>query len=164
MLSELEETMNTDRKKLTLEYLNAVGNRDYAKLEQMFAPDLQFRGPTLTRSSAVEVCAALKRLSAIHVKNDVKRVFVDGDEVCAIYDFVTDTASGALPSLAPGRHETSIATSLNASHAASRERPSLRITCSSRGSFGPMTLEPARRARSSSPSRTQTLDADRRWS
>jgi len=91
--------MNTDRKSLTLEYLNAVGNRDYGKLERMLVPDLRFRGPANTRSSAADFIGALKRLSAIHVRNDVKRVFVDGDEVCVIYDFVTDTQSGALSTI-----------------------------------------------------------------
>ena len=42
---------------------------------------------------------ALKRLGAIHLRNDVKRVFVDGDEVCVIYDFVTDTPAGAVPTI-----------------------------------------------------------------
>jgi hypothetical protein len=91
--------MNTDRKSLTLEYLNAVGNRDYGKIEQLLASDLRFRGPAITRSSSADFIGALKRLSAIHVRNDVKRVFVDGDEVCVIYDFVTDTQSGALSTI-----------------------------------------------------------------
>jgi hypothetical protein len=89
----------TDRKTLTLEYLNAVANRQYPKLEALLAPDLQFRGPSLTRTSAEDYLGALKRLGAIHVRNDVKRVFVDGDEVCVIYDFVTDTPAGALPTI-----------------------------------------------------------------
>ncbi|HXU00692.1 MAG TPA: nuclear transport factor 2 family protein [Polyangia bacterium] len=89
----------TERKKLALEYLNAVANRQYDKLEGMLAPDLQVRGPATTRTSAADFLGALKRLGAIHVRNDIKRVFVDGDEVCAIYDFVTDTAVGALPAI-----------------------------------------------------------------
>lgn len=91
--------MNPDRKSLTLEYLNAVSARDYGKIEHLLAPDLRFRGPSMTRSSSADYVGALKRLSAIHVRNDVKRVFVDGDEVCVIYDFVTDTASGALSTI-----------------------------------------------------------------
>jgi SnoaL-like domain len=83
--------MTTDRKTLALAYLEAVAAQDYGKLEQLFAPDLQFHGPAMSRSTAAEFIAALKRLAAIHVRNDVKRVFVDGDELCVIYDFVTDT-------------------------------------------------------------------------
>ena len=91
--------MSKDRKTLTLEYLNAVGKQQYDRLEAMLAPDLLFKGPSMTRTSAAEFLGALKRLGAIHVRNDVKRVFVDGDEACVIYDFVTDTQAGALPTI-----------------------------------------------------------------
>jgi hypothetical protein len=91
--------MSTNRKTLALEYLNAVGKQQYERIEALLAPDLQFRGPSMTRASAAEFLAALKRLGAIHVRNEVKRVFVDGDEVCVIYDFVTDTPAGALPTV-----------------------------------------------------------------
>jgi hypothetical protein len=91
--------MSTDRKTLALTYLNAVGKQQYSKVEALLAPDLQFRGPSMTRTSAEEFLGALKRLAAIHVRNDVKRVFADGDEICVIYDFVTDTAAGALPTI-----------------------------------------------------------------
>ena len=91
--------MSKDRKALTLEYLNAVGQQQYDRLEAMLAPDVLFKGPSMTRTSAGELLGALKRLGAIHVRNDVKRVFVDGDEACVIYDFVTDTQAGALPTI-----------------------------------------------------------------
>jgi len=91
--------MSQDRKTLTLSYLAAVAKHQYDKVEDFLAPDLRFRGPAMTRASAAEFLAALKRLAAIHVRNDVKHVFVDGDHVCVIYDFVTDTAAGALPAV-----------------------------------------------------------------
>ena len=91
--------MSTDRKKLALAYLEAVARQQYDKVDGFLAPDLRFRGPAMTRTSAGEFLAALKRLAAIHVRNDVKRVFVDGDHVCVIYDFVTDTSAGALPAV-----------------------------------------------------------------
>jgi hypothetical protein len=52
----------------------------------------------MTISGAREVLASFRRIGAIHVRNDVKRVFVDGDEACAIYDFVTDTV-GVVPTI-----------------------------------------------------------------
>ena len=91
--------MSTDRKTVTLGYLEAVGQQQYDKVAGFLAPDLRFRGPAMTRTSAGEFLAALKRLAAIHVRNDVKRVFVEGDQVCVIYDFVTDTEAGALPAV-----------------------------------------------------------------
>lgn len=91
--------MSTDRKTLALEYLNAVGNQQYERIEALLAPDVKFRGPMMTRTSAAELVGALKRLGAIHVRNEVRRIFADGDEVCVIYDFVTDTPAGALPTI-----------------------------------------------------------------
>ena len=92
-------TTITDHKARALAYLEAVGKQQYDKLEQLLAPDLRFKGPAMTRASAQDFIGALKRLAAIHLRNEVKRVFVDGDDVCVIYDFVTDTTAGALPTI-----------------------------------------------------------------
>ena len=91
--------MSTDRKALALAYLDAVAKQEYDKVEALLVPNLYFKGPVMTRTSAQEFVGALKRLAAIHVRNDVKRIFVDGDDVCVIYDFVTDTPAGALPAI-----------------------------------------------------------------
>ncbi len=91
--------MDMDRKTLALAYLDAVAKQEFNRVEELLAADLRFRGPAMTRSSAQDFIAALKRLGAIHVRNDVKRVFVDGDDVCVIYDFVTDTTAGAFPTI-----------------------------------------------------------------
>jgi hypothetical protein len=91
--------MTKDRKTLALTYLEAVGKQQYATLEGLLAEDLRFKGPSMSRDSARDFIGALKRLGAIHLRNDVKRVFVDGDDVCVIYDFVTDTTAGALPTV-----------------------------------------------------------------
>jgi ketosteroid isomerase-like protein len=82
----------------TRAYLAAVANKDLAQVEALLAPDITFVGPAMTLSGAHDVLAALRRIIAIHVRNDVKRVFVDGDEVCVIYDFVTDTV-GVVPTI-----------------------------------------------------------------
>lgn len=91
--------MSTDRKKLALAYLDAVSRQQYDELEELLVPDLRFKGPAMTRTSAQEFIGALKRLAAIHLRTEVQRVFVDGDDVCVIYDFVTDTTAGALPAI-----------------------------------------------------------------
>jgi hypothetical protein len=89
--------MENNLEALALSYLDAVGKKDYKAVEELLTPDLQFVGPVTTRSSARDYIGALVRLGAIHVRNEPRRVFVDGDEVCVIYDFVTDTAAGAVP-------------------------------------------------------------------
>jgi hypothetical protein len=42
---------------------------------------------------------AFERLDPIILRNDVRKVFVDGDEAIVIYDFVTDTPAGAVVSV-----------------------------------------------------------------
>src|SRR5262245_9907607 len=91
--------MDNDLKRLALAYLDAVGNKDFETVERLLAPDLKFTGPSTTRSTARDFIAALTRLGAIHVRNEPTRVFVDGNDVCVIYDFVTDTPAGALPTI-----------------------------------------------------------------
>ena len=88
---------NTDRKAIALAYLDAVAKQQYDRLETLLAPDLLFKGPALTRTTAADYIGALKRLGVIHRRSDVRRVFAEGDEACLIYDFVTDTAAGAVP-------------------------------------------------------------------
>lgn len=89
--------MSGDPKTLALDYFQAFAARDFPRLGALLAEDLEFVGPTMTRSRSADYLAALRRLTAIHVRNDVRRVFVDGQEVCIVYDFVTDTAMGSLP-------------------------------------------------------------------
>jgi len=88
-----------DRKASALAYLDAVAKQQFDRLETLLAPDLLFKGPALTRTTAEDYIGALKRLGVIHLRSDVRRVFVDGDEACLIYDFVTDTAAGAVPTI-----------------------------------------------------------------
>jgi len=81
------------------EYVEAVGDKELGKIEALLAPDVEFTGPAMTLSSAAEVLTALRRIGAILVRNEIRRVFVDGNEACVIYDFVTDTAMGTVPTV-----------------------------------------------------------------
>ena len=91
--------MAQNAKALALEYMDAINQQRFDMLEALLAPELTFFSPSTTRSTAREFLAGVKRLTAIHVRNEVKRVFAEGDEVCVIYDFVTDTPAGALPAI-----------------------------------------------------------------
>lgn len=79
-------------------YLEAVGNKDLSTVKSLLSPDLTFVGPVMNLRGEAEVVESFRRISAIHVRNEVKRIFVDGDEVCVIYDFVTDTV-GSVPTI-----------------------------------------------------------------
>jgi hypothetical protein len=88
--------MSPSHEKLALAYLDAVAKKDMDRVASIVAPDIRFISPVTTTEGARDLLAAFRRISLIHVRSDIKRVFSDGDEVCVIYDFVTDTA-GALP-------------------------------------------------------------------
>jgi hypothetical protein len=89
----------TDCMRLALEYLSAVEREDFHRIKELLAPKLAFRGPSSAFCTSEEFISGLERLTAVHVRNDIKRVFADGDEACLIYDFVTDTSAGALPTV-----------------------------------------------------------------
>src|SRR5882757_11101335 len=84
-------------KELAKAYIDAAGKSQYDQLPQLFHPELEFRGPYVTLHSADDYIAALRRIGAVRLRHDVRKIFVDGDEVCVIYDFVTNTAAGAVP-------------------------------------------------------------------
>src|SRR5258705_10555681 len=83
---------------IALAYLDGVGKKELARLEALVAPEIRFVGPATTIEGVADLLAAFRRIGAVHVRNDIKRLWSDGNEVCVIYDFVTDTA-GALPAI-----------------------------------------------------------------
>jgi hypothetical protein len=90
--------MKTNNEAIALAYLDAVAKKELDRVAALVAPDVKFVGPAMSFTGAPDLLAAFRRIGAIHVRSDVRRVFSDGDEVCVIYDFVTDTA-GALPTI-----------------------------------------------------------------
>jgi ketosteroid isomerase-like protein len=89
--------MTHDPKRIALAYIDACGRKDLDAVAPLLAPDLVFTGVANTVTGATPYLAVLRRLGPIWVRSDVKKVFVDGDEVCVIYDFVTDSAAGSVP-------------------------------------------------------------------
>jgi hypothetical protein len=77
-------------------YIDLVGAHKLAPLEDLFADNLVAKTSGATFSKA-EWIVALRRLLPVVVRNDIRHVFVDGDDACVIYDFVTDTEAGAVP-------------------------------------------------------------------
>jgi hypothetical protein len=66
---------------------------------RLLHPDVEFTTPRENIQGAQEYISALPRLGPILLRNEMKKSFVDGNEVCIIYDFLTDTAVGAVPSV-----------------------------------------------------------------
>lgn len=86
-----------DAKRIALTYLDACARHDLDTVARLLADDLQFTGPATTVTGAAPYLAILRRLSHAWVRSEVKKVFTDGNEVCVIYDFVTDTPAGSVP-------------------------------------------------------------------
>ncbi len=81
-------------------YIQAVGDKRFDRLPAMLDPEADFDGPGLKPAHGAEAfMAGLQRLGPILLRNDIKHIVVDGDEVCVIYDFVTDTPAGRVASV-----------------------------------------------------------------
>ena len=75
-------------------YKEAVGKGDFAAARQLLRDDLAFQGPLDSFHKADDYIASIKKLAGIIQRIDVKKVFVDGQDVCVLYDMVTNTPAG----------------------------------------------------------------------
>jgi hypothetical protein len=75
-------------------FKQALGKGDVAAARKLLHDDLSFRGPIDTFDKPEPYLEALKALHPIVQRIDVKKIFVDGDDVCTLYDMVTNTAAG----------------------------------------------------------------------
>lgn len=77
-------------------YIEAVGDHDLETVAGLLSDGVvaEFAGQELDRQHWL---AGLKRLLPALVRNDIREVFADGSRACVVYDFVTDTAAGAVP-------------------------------------------------------------------
>jgi limonene-1,2-epoxide hydrolase len=56
-----------------------------------------FNGPLGETHGVDEYVAGIRRLAEIVDRVDPHQVITDGDEVCVIYDLVTNTGAGSIP-------------------------------------------------------------------
>ena len=85
--------------KLVTEYINAVGEHRLEALPAMLDPEAEFTVGDTTLRGAEAFIGGFKRLDPIIKRNEIRKVFVDGDEACVIYDFVTETPAGPVLSV-----------------------------------------------------------------
>lgn len=93
---EMIEPGKSGREALVRRYIEAEGKLDWAMIEALLGEDLRFRGGGKEIGKA-SYLGILKRLGLVWNGNRVKRIFVDGNEACALYDFLSDTPTGAVP-------------------------------------------------------------------
>jgi hypothetical protein len=84
---------------LVTSYVKAVGERRLEALPAMLEPDAEFTVGDTTLRGVEAFIGGFERLVPIIERNDIRKVFVDGDEACVIYDFVTNTRVGPVVSV-----------------------------------------------------------------
>ena len=91
--------MTSDTRELVTAYITAVGENRLEALPAMLDPDAVFIVGDTTLRGAEAFVGGFRRLTPIILRNKIRKLFVDGDEACVIYDFVTDTPAGAVVSV-----------------------------------------------------------------
>jgi ketosteroid isomerase-like protein len=71
------------------EFFEAWTGKDFQRARGLLHDDLRFEGPIDTFDDADSYVASLQQLSNIVTGADRQKVFVDGDDVCVIYDLHT---------------------------------------------------------------------------
>ena len=75
-------------------FMRAMERSEFAVARKYLADDLSFQGPIETFSAPEPYLESLKRLHHIIERVNVKRMFADGEDVCLLYDMVTNTPAG----------------------------------------------------------------------
>ena len=71
------------------DFFGAWTTKDFSRARELLHDDVSFTGPIDTFSDADSYIASLRQLSGIITGVDKHKVFVDGDDVCVIYDLKT---------------------------------------------------------------------------
>jgi ketosteroid isomerase-like protein len=71
------------------EFFDAWTGKDFDRARALVHDDLSFEGPIDRFSDADTYFASLRQLGQIVTGADKHKVFVDGDDVCVIYDLKT---------------------------------------------------------------------------
>jgi ketosteroid isomerase-like protein len=77
--------------------LTAWTSGDFEAARALLADDVTFVGPLAHTEGADAYVEGVRGMAKMIKVADQKRVIEDGDDVCIIYDLVTDTPAGAIP-------------------------------------------------------------------
>ena len=91
--------MATDARELLTSYIRAVGERRLEALPPLLDSDAEFTLGDNTVRGRDAFVGAFRRLLPIIDHNEIRHLFVDGDEACVVYDFVTNTPVGPVLSV-----------------------------------------------------------------
>jgi ketosteroid isomerase-like protein len=79
----------TDAARLAEDFFAAWTGKDFSRARALLHDDLSFQGPIDSFDDADAYVRAIEGLSQIVTGADKRKVFVDGDDVCVIYDLKT---------------------------------------------------------------------------
>jgi hypothetical protein len=70
-------------------FFDAWTGKDFVRARSLLHDDVSFEGPIDTFRDADSYVASLRQLTGIVTGAEKRKVFVDGDDVCVIYDLKT---------------------------------------------------------------------------
>jgi len=77
-------------------FKQALDKGDIPAARKLLHDNLSFRGPIDAFDKPEPYLEALKKLHPIVQRVDIKKMFVDGNDVCMLYDMVTNTPAGTV--------------------------------------------------------------------
>ena len=78
--------MVQDARETVMAYIKAMGDRDYSAARNYLADHVRVKGPSGEAFRSPD--EFLKMMQQQSGQYDIKRVFVDGSDVCLLYDFI----------------------------------------------------------------------------
>jgi limonene-1,2-epoxide hydrolase len=80
-----------DAKETVMSYLKALDNQDYDSARKWLGDNVLVKGPAGEAFRSPDEFISMMRQQ--RGKYDIKKVFVDADDVCVLYDFITKTVT-----------------------------------------------------------------------
>jgi len=82
---------NQSAREVVMSYIKAMDNRDYDAVRNYLGDSVLVRGPAGEAFRNPE--EFINMMQKQHGKYDVKKIFVDGNDVCLLYNFITKTVA-----------------------------------------------------------------------
>lgn len=83
-----------DAGRLVNSYQEAIGRGNFEAARRLMDDNMVFEGPLETFHKPEPYLDSLKKLGHIVQRIEVKKIFTDSNEVCLLYDMVTNTPAG----------------------------------------------------------------------
>lgn len=85
--------IDSDAERVVRAYLDAIGDRDFDRARRYLADaDFHHRSPISSFQDPDAYIADIARIGAILERIEPRKLFIDGDDVCVIVDYVTHMA------------------------------------------------------------------------